>query len=246
MPFQKLKLRLRARKYQRKTDPGGIAFLRQSLQPGQCAFDIGAHRAGYLYHMMESVGESGRVHAFEPQSALYQYISRIRKLMGWQNLNLNHLALSDQTGEVTLHIPVNKVNKGSSPGASIVEGVASGEIALRETVPMDTLDRYCERQGVVPDFIKVDVEGNELNVFKGGENVLRKHKPAILVEIEERHIGREQMEATFKWLKDCGYEGHFIRGHERLPLSAFSVEEHQNTGGNGLYCNNFTFTAGRK
>ena len=145
-----------------------------------------------------------------------------------------------------MHIPVNKVNKGSSPGASIVEGVASGEIALRETVSMDTLDRYCERQGVVPDFIKVDVEGNELNVFKGGEAVLRKHKPAILVEIEERHIGREQMEETFKWLEDCGYEGHFIRGHKRLPLSAFSVEEHQNTGRNGLYCNNFTFTAGRK
>ncbi|TVR38348.1 MAG: FkbM family methyltransferase [Cryomorphaceae bacterium] len=246
MPFQKLKLRLRARKYQRKTDPGGIAFLRQTLLPGQCAFDIGAHRAGYLYHMMDCVGSSGYVHAFEPQSALYDYISRVKPLMGWQNLRLEHLALSDRIGKVTLHIPVNKVNKGSSPGASIVEGVASGEIALRETVPMDTLDGYCERNKVIPDFLKVDVEGNELNVFKGGAGVLLEHKPAILVEIEERHIGRQQMEETFQWLRDCGYEGHFIRGHERLPLSAFSVEQHQDTRGEGPYCNNFTFTAGRK
>ena len=84
------------------------------------------------------------------------------------------------------------------------------------------------------------MEGNELRIFKGGVETLKKFKPKILVEIEARHVGKEKVLETKQFLQDLGYKGKFIMGLERIPVSEFSFEKHQNPGVEP-YCNNFTF-----
>lgn len=236
-----LKVRYRARKYRKKDDRGGIEFICRVVKKGHTAFDIGAHKAGYLYHLREQVGQGGKVFAFEPQWSLYQYISKLKALFQWDNVKVEHLALSDTKGTASLHIPANTHSKGSSPGASIFKHNLHNETGFTETVGTDTLDAYCARENAKPDFLKIDVEGNELKVLQGGLEILKKYRPGIIVEIEARHVGQEQVLETFAFLTNLGYTGHFIKGINRIPLSEFSFELHQNLADKANYCNNFTF-----
>lgn len=236
-----IKLRLRANKYKNKEDKGGIAYLIASIQPGQTVLDIGSHKAGYLYWMVKHTGNQGKIFAFEPQSNLYNYIKRIKDLFNWDNVTIEHLALSNTQGTVTLYIPANKVSKGTSPGATLIEHKEQTDFNTTETVRTQTLDSYCSQYNIKPDFLKIDVEGNELNIFKGGADTLKKFKPKILVEIEARHIGREKVLETFAFLKALGYKGQIIHQFNRIPLENFDFEKHQNTSDKENYCNNFIF-----
>lgn len=239
--LDQLRLRLRANKYKNRDDIGGIAFILDSIKPGQIVMDIGAHKAGYLYFMLQQTGSSGKIYAFEPQSSLYHYIVHLKKISGWHNVTIEHLALSDSAGKVTLFIPANKKSKGNSPGATIVEHQERTGSDLQEEVNTQTLDNYCREKNVKPDFLKIDVEGNELRIFKGGRETIQTYKPKILVEIEARHIGEDKVRETWTFLQDMGYTGQFIHGTERKPLSEFSFQAHQNTGDMKNYCNNFIF-----
>lgn len=239
--IESIKLQYRAYKYKNKNDKGGIAYLTSAIKKGQTVLDIGAHKAGYLYWMLKQVGDTGKIYAFEPQSTLYQYIKKIKELFGWDNVTVEHLALSDSVGSVTLYIPTNKAGKSSSPGATIVEHKDQEGMSATETVGTDTLDLYCSRHNLKTDFLKIDVEGNELRIFQGGVETLKKYKPKILVEIETRHVGQEKVLETFNFMEELGYKGHFIHGLDRLPLSSFSFDKYQNTNDMKNYCNNFTF-----
>ena len=119
MFFEKIKLIYRANKYKNKDDRGGISYLKSAIREGQTVFDIGAHKGGYLYFIEKLVGNSGKVFAFEPQSVLYKYLLKMKPLFLWDNVTIEHLALSDIRGTTTLYIPTNKT-KTTSPGATIV------------------------------------------------------------------------------------------------------------------------------
>lgn len=236
-----IKLRLRAKKYRKKEDQGGVFYINSIIKKGETVFDIGAHKAGYLYLMLKQVGERGRVFAFEPQSILYQYIKKIKGLFKWDNVTIEHLALSDTEDIVTLYIPTNKVSKDSSPEATIVEHKHDSNIGATEKVRTETLDSYCNRHQIQPAFLKIDVEGNELSVFQGGLGTLKKYKPKILVEIEVRHVGQEKVLETFTFMDTLGYKGYLLHGLNRVPLADFSFEKYQNTNDMKNYCNNFIF-----
>jgi FkbM family methyltransferase len=236
-----LKLVYRAYKYRNSGDKGGIAYLNASIKPGQIVFDVGAHKGGYLYWMRKCVGTNGRVFAFEPQSDLYNYLNKIKYLFNWTNVNIEHLALSDVVGNVTLYIPVNKVSKGSSPGATVVENKEGLHFGKTEIVQTQTIDYYCDTYKLKPNFLKIDVEGNELHVLKGAKNILRNFKPKILIEIEARHVGKERVMETFNFLQALDYKGLFIKNDQFINLELFDFEKHQNFKDKSNYCNNFIF-----
>ena len=236
-----IKLRYRANRYKNKHDRGGIAYILSTVQNRQTVLDIGAHKAGYLYFILNRVGREGKVVAFEPQSALFQYIKKLKTLLGWDQLTIEHLALSDAVGKVTLFIPTNKVKKATSPGATIVEHPERSDFGATEEVATDTLDVYCQRYFLQPDFLKIDVEGNELRIFKGGAHILKTFKPRILVEIEARHVGQEKVLETFEFMESLGYQGYFIYGLDSKPIAEFSFEKYQDTEKMESYCNNFVF-----
>lgn len=239
--IESIKLRHRANKYKNKYDVGGIAYLNSSVKEGQTVLDIGAHKAGYLYFMTNLVGSKGKVFAFEPQSNLYQYIKKIKDLFKWDNVTIEHLALSDSAGKVTLYIPSYKDSNSTSPGATIVEHKENSNFGSSESVSTETLDAYCSRYNIEPSFLKIDVEGNELRIFQGGVNALKKFKPKILVEIEERHVGKEKVLETFEFMESIGYKGHILHGSQSIPLSDFNFDYYQNPNDMKNYCNNFIF-----
>lgn len=239
--IEKIKLQKRANRYKNKDDIGGISFINSSIKKGQTVLDIGAHKAGYLYWIQKRVSNSGKIIAFEPQSFLFDFLLMIKSIYKWHNVDVECLALSNFVGKANLYIPNNKIKKQSSPEASLLNTQSHKKIEKTEIVKIETLDNYCHLNNIKPDFLKIDVEGNELNVLRGGEKIINECKPKILIEIEFRHAGGENVFETFRFFQSLGYIGHFIHNSQRIALAEFSLNKFQNKNDMKNYCNNFTF-----
>src|SRR5205807_6872354 len=93
-------------------------------------------------------------------------------------------------------------------------------------------------------FIKIDVEGHELDVLTGAAKTVARSNPILLVEVEQRHLSFP-MEAVFEEVSHFGYKGFFVVGKRVLPLAMFSYKVHQEPFLHDVlssdYVNNFIF-----
>jgi FkbM family methyltransferase len=220
-----------------------LATTRALVHGGDCVADIGANKGSYLYWLRRAVGGAGTVLAFEPQPTLAGYLRAITQAFGWTNVRVLELALSSSPGRKLLHVPGATV----SPSASLESS------ALRETTGImlecraATLDRVLAEERVGPlRFAKVDVEGHELEVFRGAEETLRRDRPFLLFECEERHLTKHGTRDVFAFLQQLGYEGYLLINGHYLPVRDFRPAVHQKRTGDRFwaapdYFNNFLF-----
>lgn len=147
----------------------GELRLMQTVLP-QCAkvFDVGANVGEWTALALE-INPSLQIHCFEPSAATFQ---RLQAPGG--TAIYNNFGLSSAPGEMTLWVfadgaGINSLYKRQG----LEDGYGLAEQQKAETVRLDTLDAYCQRAGVqVIDLMKVDVEGHELEVFKGAAGML--------------------------------------------------------------------------
>jgi len=157
-----------------------IAFILGVLQPGMTFLDIGANVGIYAIAAAKK-DPNVRVYAFEPCKWTFQVLDENIRLNALSNVTAIRTALGDRIGEVILQVNtpgkdgLNTIGSPSHPGCQIV---------AQETVPITTLDAFIESHTVSRvDVMKVDVEGAELMVLRGGRNLLeRRDAPLILYE----------------------------------------------------------------
>jgi FkbM family methyltransferase len=227
----------RAWRYRLLNDPEEIRYLLAHVKRGDIVVDIGAHKGAYAYWMRRCVDKGGCVYAFEPQPELashlktmFSYYQRGAKVV------VENLALSCRPGRFELFVP----GEGVSPSATFHP--KEGDSCHAYPVAVDTLDHYflqC-RRGVRLNFIKCDVEGHELEVFRGGEELLRSQTPTLMFECEQRHRGKGSIEEVFDYLQCLGYEGFYIDNNRLESIRGFKPLIHQRCGITP-YINNFIF-----
>ncbi len=235
------KLLFRTLKYKHIQDRAEIKYLLRHILPGQTVLDIGSHKAGYLYFMIQGVTPTGKVVAFEPQSFLYDYLIRLKRKLKWKNVTVESIALSDKNEKATLFLPRTVGDPVSSPGATLAATENNVNFKSKAQVITETLDSYCSRYQLAPSFLKIDVEGHELKVIQGGIEVLKKYQPKIIVELESRHVGQAMVLETIRFLQDLGYRTYFIHAATVKPFELFNFDYHQNVADKKNYSNNFIF-----
>jgi FkbM family methyltransferase len=235
--LRRVESRHRAWRYRARMDPDEIRWMRGSLRPGDLAVDAGAYKGGYTYWMRHTVGVSGQVIAFEPQPELADFLDRTVDAFSWTNVQVEQAGLSVSRGERTLHAPM----AGPSQGASLTEEYAD-RAARSYPVRIESLDDFLEEQrpGRRVALIKCDVEGHELDVFRGAEQTLATDRPHLLFECEARHRPNNRVDDVFAHLEGLGYRGSFFWPGGRRKISDFNVAEHQ-VQGRRPYANNFLF-----
>lgn len=244
--YHRLRFVWRARKYAVKWEPAEIAFLKRYLQPGNIVFDVGCHKGGYLYWMRKKIGRSGGVFAFEPQPGLFNYLEQIVKMYGWDNVQVENKGLGNAEGSMELIIPAPPGS--TSPGASFCPATRPDGLESHSCyIPMTTLDQYQKSNRIKRiDFMKVDVEGFELNVFKGAHETLQEKRPVILFESEARHLYETTLNDVFDCLHQLDYKGFFFEHRKIRSIEEFRPEIHQKQEGPRYwdgpdYHNNFLF-----
>jgi FkbM family methyltransferase len=200
------------------------------------AIDVGGNTGVYSFHL----GRLARdLVIFEPNPA---YVDRLKKV-GFAR-QLQEVALSDHTGEATLRIPMWEGKEDAGMGSLETTAVPAEVMARSIKVPIRRLDDYGYKD---VGFIKIDVEGHEEGVLKGGLETIRRERPVLLIEIEERHNpgGIERVRNLL-----AGYDGYFFLEGVRRPIDAFDAAVHQlsddlkvavKSRRQSAYVNNFLF-----
>lgn len=210
-----------------------LALIRRNNRPDDLACDIGANKGSYRYWMARW---AQRVVAFEPQPGLASYLKTIASALPLRNVTIEQKGVSGHSGVLELYMP-----SIDSPEASLqpIDG------ARKVEVPVVSLDDYLVGAGRLA-ILKIDVEGHELDVFKGADRILRQDRPVLLFECEQRHLRTGSVFDCFRRLEARGYASRFIQRKTLRPVSEFDLAVHQSQTGERFwrapdYCNNFLF-----
>ncbi|NEQ98345.1 MAG: FkbM family methyltransferase, partial [Cyanothece sp. SIO2G6] len=154
-----------------------MEFWRKQLHPGMTVIDVGANAGAYTFSAAEKVGSSGRVLAVEPFPDCVQCLEETQRINNLEWVIVCAGAASDRIGTATLAVQ----------GSSELNEIVTDEIARNrdnvQTVECFTLDSLVEKHKLTRvDWLKIDAEGHEMQVLKGGDRLLSKFSPGILYE----------------------------------------------------------------
>jgi FkbM family methyltransferase len=171
--------------------------IRKAVQPGDVCFDVGSHR-GFLAGVMAVAG-AGEVHCFEPAGANIVRLDELTTLNHSLPLHVHPMALGAIDGDVEFAIMAE-----SSMGKLTTSRFQADAVPVAITrVAAARLDTLVETRLVpVPDVIKIDVEGAELDVLSGARSVLRSAHPRLFIETHSFELARSCNEL----LRSLGYQ----------------------------------------
>ena len=209
------------------------------VKAGCRVVDVGGNRGVYAYRLWRM---GAVVEVFEPNPVCLSVLEVWAD--GRERVRLHACGLSDEPGAAELHIPID---------ATGVEHDASGSLERHDfgaervqSIAMATLDGFQLRDVT---FIKIDVEGHEGRVIDGASATLAESRPALLVEIEQRHCALPIGE-VFNRILAHGYVGYFLVHGRLQTIESFELGRHQDPRElgkkSGSYINNFLFLSGSR
>ncbi|MEM9291340.1 MAG: FkbM family methyltransferase [Acidobacteriota bacterium] len=169
--------------------------LLQHLRAGQIFWDIGGH-LGYLSLLAaQRTGAEGRVHTFEPMDENRRHIERaaVDNRLEW--IQVHPSAMDERVGEAVLF-----PGEASTVASLVATDAGDG---LGQPVLATTIDTFAAKHRP-PHLIKIDVEGAEERVIRGGRELLSSPQaPILLVEVHsvenEEAVIRRLGRADYRW-----------------------------------------------
>jgi FkbM family methyltransferase len=190
------------------SEPDLQTALKLLVQPGMTVYDIGANVGFFSVLLARLVGPRGQVYAFEPVPANARQIEYNARLNGFSNITVDTAAMGDAEGTAAF-----RVSDFSTTGK--LRSTGTVEI-LKEEIPVSTrqLDTLVYRSGLMaPSLLKIDAEGAEVAILKGGEKLLATARPIFLIEL---HSTQAEVTAI---LERHGYSIHVL-GSPKAPRDA--------------------------
>jgi FkbM family methyltransferase len=161
-------------------DQAELRFMREHLQGDMV--DVGAHIGMYTVRAARELAKRGRgrVLAFEPNPSARAQLDENLRLNACENVIVVAAAAGAAEGRAVLHVPAS-----ADPSFSSLE---PGRFAEGDAVDVETttVDAAVASHDLAPSFLKVDVEGRELDVLRGGVETLSRFRPTLLVEVSEQ------------------------------------------------------------
>lgn len=185
-----------------------VSLLKKTLKPGMTFLDLGANIGYFSVIAAALVRDNGHVHAFEPMP---QNLVRLRK-----NLAPFHWAMAQPyaVGNVSGEVPIHYSDKEAG-WASIHDQHGLGNLPCNSTVSVIRLDDWLQSNPVNRlDFIKLDIEGSELDALLGARRMLSHFHPTIVAETK---FGWNHDEIR-QLLNATGYEGRPFHGDSILGI----------------------------
>jgi len=188
-------------------EPEATSVVRRVVQPGDTVLDIGANYGWYTTLFAQLVGDTGHVHAFEPVPSTFERLT--------EHLQINHFldrvfsnrsAVGENVGEIDIHVFEELSHSRSSISILDQDRFTSFK------APITDVDAYLETHSTTKvDFLKCDVEGSELMVLKGAQQLLQSTEaPVVLIELNDETseaFGYTTSDIE-SYLREMGYD-HF-------------------------------------
>lgn len=237
--FKKLHLLNDENVISRKVEPE-LLWIKKFLKKDDVFIDIGANVGAYLFSV-ETQLPVENIYAFEPNDKLFTRLKRI-----FPGVHIFKIGLSDFNGEANFKIPLMNGKKIASRGTLQTSQKEEDETSFEELkVEVKKLDDFQPvNQLNRIDFIKIDVEGNEMETLRGAENTIKKLKPVLMVEMEQRHH-QTPLWNLISEIENWGYESNFLNREtlqpQRLTEEILVQQNSENLKNYSVYINNIIF-----
>lgn len=194
-------------RFEAETTACFLALLDHLAPVGQ-VFDVGAN-VGPFSHLAQAV-MGWDVVAFEPTPDLAATVRRTTEANSLTT-HVEERAIGRAPGAATFYLS-DKSDLSSSLNPDFRDST------YQLTVPVETLDDYVARTGLVPLVVKVDAESTDADVLGGAQRLIEEHRPWIIVEVLDEEVGRP----IHAEIEAFGY--HFYPLHaDRLPMTTEST-----------------------
>lgn len=200
-------------------------FLAENLMfnSNSILFDIGANQGQFL-SVLANTFSSSKIYSFEPNPHSFEGLKKVK--MSFSNSNCFPIGFGKEKGKFSLFTSKDDLSaQRASLNKDAVSFLQKGDKMVNILVEIDTLDSFCEENNIeFIDFLKIDVEGNELNVLLGASKLLSQNKINI---IQFEFNGMNVSTRTF--LKDFydlleGYSFFRLGSCSLIPLGKYSSE----------------------
>ena len=185
-------------------EPEETKVIRRIAKQMNTMLDIGSN-IGWYSLMSAGINASATIHAFEPIPSTFKRLERNCRLNGFESIvNCHNYGFSGQKGSFPFYFYPQGSGNASMQNLGERENVTIVDCELRI---LDSVLDWLNPSKYI-DFIKCDVEGNELFVLKGGKDLLAKHKPILLLELLRKwsaKFGYHPNEAI-SFLEELGYK----------------------------------------
>jgi FkbM family methyltransferase len=203
-----------------------VMACRRLVEPGDTVLDIGANIGAHTLHLAREVGEAGAVVAYEPTAFAYGKLRR--------NIDLNPALAPRILAEQILLVEEAKTAPPPALYSSWPLRTEAGLHAQHRGRLMDTtgarsltLDEHVEQARLRKvDFIKLDVDGHECPILRGGVRMLRAHRPVLVMELAPYvHVELgHRLEECFDALLSQGYRFRDLDRGTEVPARLSEVE----------------------
>lgn len=192
-------------------------YLIQNLSRNSVLIDVGAHY-GYFSLIASTIAKDGMVYSFEPSTKSFKILQA--NLADKNNVMVLNQAVSEKSGTIVfyefdnLHSEYNSTQISQFESAEWFKGVKP----LTQQVQTVSLSAFCDENGITPHFIKIDVEGFENAVIKGGEKLFSAtgNKPIVIMEYLDESRGNIAHKEAGELLSSWGYSAHKIDSEGKL------------------------------
>lgn len=176
-------------------------------------FDIGAN-IGETTLNFAQIASAGKVYSFEPVPFLFQRLRTNTGLNYFDNIILHNIAISDNTDDLYFDAPKNQ----NSSGISLNKHSSADATRVCST----TLDTFVIENNIERiDFIKIDVEGFENYVINGAINTIKRFKPVLFIEIDNRYLipkHTSEKKLLMQLKNDFAYTLYHIDGLQKIKI----------------------------
>jgi FkbM family methyltransferase len=188
----------------------------QLIKPDDWVLDVGANLGAFTLTFANKVGIKGRVYAFEPQRFVYQTLCANMALNNIMHAYLYNVGVGDAAGALT--IPMLDYRQENNFGGMYLDDFKKKGIEQTEDVKIITIDSLALEKC---HFMKIDVEGMELEVLKGADATIRQHMPVVFVENDRKEKSADLIQHIHK----LGYQLYWFTPPLYNPDNFYHNEE---------------------
>lgn len=192
-----------------------INYLTSVLKKGDIFIDIGSNIGLFSLLASEIVGDTGMILSYEPSPSTFLRLKENIEINHFKNIEARNLGVSNQSGELMLHISQNGHDAWNSFAPS-----EDNKLEKVVMVPVTTLDKELENINKSQiKAVKIDVEGWEKYVLLGGKRFFKEYQPIVMVEFTEQNTFNAgySIHEIYDLLELWGYQWFCFIDGELIP-----------------------------